>query len=143
MGAPISKPKASGGGGRNALLDAIKRGKSLSNSRTERKQSAKAKQQAVRKRPMSLMDHLKNRLKARNDLMSGKAEPSKSVIKMPSVDEVGAMDEPLDLMKSPPEIGSPPVIEEQADRTGLGLSNVPQSMRVSMSLLDDPDEMSS
>jgi len=136
--APIAKPKPSGGGGRGALLDAIRAGKALSNSRAERKQSAKAKQQEVRKRPMSLMDHLKDRLKARNNLMSGKTEPAanKSAIRMPpKIDEAEDMDR-IDLMKSPPE--SP-----QNDRTGLGLSNVPKSMRVSMLLLDDPDEMSS
>lgn len=136
--APIAKPKPSGGGGRGALLDAIRAGKKLSNSRAERKQSAKAKQQAVRKRPMSLMDHLKDRLAARNSLMSGKTEPSavRSPIKMPDVIEEDDTMSQIDLMKSPPE--SP-----QNDRTGLGLSNVPQSMRASMLLLDDPDEMSS
>jgi len=70
--------------------------------------------------------------------MSGKTEPSanKSSIKMPDrIDEEDMMSQ-IDLLKSPPD--SP-----QNDRTGLGLSNVPQSMRASMLLLDDPDEMSS
>merc|ERR1719334_1990067 len=121
----------------SALLDAIRAGSKLK-KRTERKQSAKAAQQAMRRRPMSLMDHLKDRLAARNSLMSGKTEPSaaKSPIKMPDrIDEDDTMSQ-IDLLKSPPQ--SP-----QHDRTGLGLGNVPQSMRASIMLLDDPDEMSS
>ena len=90
--APV-KAKPSGGGGRGALLDAIKAGKKLSNSRKERNESAKAKQQAARKRPMSLMDHLKDRLKARNNLMSGKTDPAAAksriagFVKLPNLDQ--------------------------------------------------------
>ena len=86
---------------------------------------------------MSLMDHLKDRLKARNNLMSGKTEPTvkKSVIKPPPT---LAEDDVL------PDIGQDDEIESpKPDRTGLGLSNVPASMKASMLLLDDPDEMSS
>ena len=132
--APISKPKPSSGGGRGALLDAIRAGKKLSSSRKERKQSAKIKAQP--KRTMSLMDHLKDRLKQRNNLMSGKTEASvakKEVIKPPPV-------------MSPIPVPSLDDITEETvptpDKTGLGLSNVPQSMRASMLLLDDA-EMSS
>eukprot|EP01083_Nonionella_stella_P284044 966835_1 len=129
--APITKKKA-GGGGRSSLLAAIQAGKALSSNRKERKQSAKAK--AAPKRPMSLMDHLKDRLKARNNLMSGKSDPSqnKEIIKPPPTlpeDDVIDID---NIMDSP-----------QPDRTGLGLSNVPASMKTSMLLLDDPDEVSS
>eukprot|EP01083_Nonionella_stella_P270253 914974_1 len=130
--APLSKSDDSGGGGRGSLMDAIRRGKKLNNSRKERKQSAKAK--AAPKQPMSLMDHLKARLKQRNNLMSGKNEASvvqKDAIKPPpTLPE----DEVLETTQSPKMHSSP-------DRTGLGLSNVPVSMRTSMLLMDD--EMSS
>ena len=116
-------------------MDAIRAGKKLSSSRKERKQNAKAK--AAPKRPMSLMDHLKDRLKARNNLMSGKTEasaPKKNVIKPPpTLDEDDVL----------PDIGMDEPEENKPDRTGLGLSNVPASMKASMLLLDDPDEMSS
>mmetsp|Transcript_59090 Transcript_59090/g.94053 ORF Transcript_59090/g.94053 Transcript_59090/m.94053 type:complete len:496 (-) Transcript_59090:42-1529(-) len=128
--APIKKAGGGGGGGRAALLDAIRSGKKLSNSRKERKQDQKAK--AAPKRPMSLMDHLKDRLKARNNLISGKTEPSakKDMIKPPPT---LAEDDVL------PDIGQGEMksAEAQPDRTGLGLSNVPASMRTSMLLLDD------
>eukprot|EP00486_Rosalina_sp_Unknown_P002048 CAMPEP_0201566174 /NCGR_PEP_ID=MMETSP0190_2-20130828/5760_1 /ASSEMBLY_ACC=CAM_ASM_000263 /TAXON_ID=37353 /ORGANISM="Rosalina sp." /LENGTH=490 /DNA_ID=CAMNT_0047984511 /DNA_START=18 /DNA_END=1490 /DNA_ORIENTATION=+ len=135
--APIKKAPSGGGGGRGALLDAIRAGKALSGSRKERKQSAKAK--AAPKRPMSLMDHLKDRLKARNNLMSGKTEasaPKRNVIKPPPT---------LDENEELPDIGQmdEPDRTHEPDRTGLGLSNVPASMKASMLLLDDPDEMSS
>ena len=115
-------------------MDAIRAGKKLSKSRKERKQSSKSK--PALKRPMSLMDHLKDRLKARNNLMSGKTEasaPRRNTIKPPPT-----LDEDVPL----PDIGQDDE-DQKPDRTGLGLSNVPASMRASMLLLDDPDEMSS
>lgn len=132
---PVKKPKPSGGGGRGALLDAIRAGKKLSSSRKERKDTAKASKQ--RARPPSLMDHLKSRLKARNNLMAGKTDPaaSKSAIAPPPMS-----DEREDTL---PPLGGAAEQKESRDMTGLGLDNVPRSMRQSMLLIDDMDEMSS
>eukprot|EP00483_Globobulimina_turgida_P001769 UN01771 len=86
---------------------------------------------------MSLMDHLKQRLKARNSLMSGKSDPSLS--KKESIKPPPTLHED----DGPPQMTPSPSPKQTPDRTGLGLSNVPQSMRTSMLLLDEPDEMSS
>eukprot|EP00485_Elphidium_margaritaceum_P008318 CAMPEP_0202689288 /NCGR_PEP_ID=MMETSP1385-20130828/4573_1 /ASSEMBLY_ACC=CAM_ASM_000861 /TAXON_ID=933848 /ORGANISM="Elphidium margaritaceum" /LENGTH=506 /DNA_ID=CAMNT_0049344403 /DNA_START=30 /DNA_END=1550 /DNA_ORIENTATION=+ len=133
--API---KTSADESRSALLDAIRKGRELKNSRKERKQTAKAK--AAPKRAMSLMDHLKDRLKARNNLMSGKTEAvaeRESIKPPPSLHDEDSLPDLTDNRKRSKTVPSP-----QRDRTGLGLNNVPASMRASMLLLDDGDNNS-
>merc|ERR1711972_827913 len=100
-------------------------GKKLSSAKKERRVSAKAKAKAQR-RP-SLMDHLKFRLKAHNDLIGGKADPSvlKSVIAPPPMGDDGDEEK-----------------ETELDRTGLGLANLPQHMSMAM-LEESEDEESS
>jgi len=133
---PVKKPKASGGCGRGALLDAIRAGKKLSSAKKERKVSAKAAKPQIQRRP-SLMDHLKDRLKARNNLMAGKTDPSaaKSAIAPPPMGDDGDEDtlSPLKSFKGEKK-------ESEVDKTGLGLDNVPRHM--SFLMLDDVEESS-
>lgn len=144
------------GGGRANLLDAIRAGQSLAKA-GERKV---IKQKPVLPRTLSLMDHLKAKLQARNNIMRGKSHSMADVnyragpvsrISVPVIDENVVLEEKQDKIGildgvSPSPADNLAKLNEDlkvSDETGLTLIKVPKSMRLSMMLDLDNISLSS
>ena len=117
-----ASPEPSGGGGRSDLLAAIRAGKKLK-KKSNRAPSKKAAAAAAKPKTLSLMDHLKMKLQARNKVMRGETDASGN---------------------SGDAQGLPSLKKDKSDeRDDLGIKNVPDTMRMAMHFGGDDDAQSS
>jgi len=109
---------------RNALLEAIRKGRKLKSAPSGRKE--KPKPPPVVARP-SLMDVLKERLAERNRLISGAGRNEENINKAKTLDTLTSVS------------SSQNNVQATKDKTGLGLDNISQHMKDSMNFIDNDD----
>ena len=142
--APIKKKS---GGGRANLLASIRAGKKLKKAAkgggAPGKKGKAGKGKKLPPKPMSMMDHLKMKLQARNKIMRGKTSnnnDNRNEMAPPKLDDddMKINKKPSDIMKLRKTNRNKP--KKDTDKTGLGLANLPDHMRKSMLIMDDSDD---